>query len=374
MADGAHDHPHYNESLAAVHEENAALRLLVGALGVEMSDLTSRVTALETTTPPPPPPPPTPPSGTFLRPFSAASPWNTPAPAAGSLTDPRTVQIRTADPVSGATGINITRYSLPNYEAKITDPLVTVVDVAHGNLTVQIRVPANAVPAAGTDSNMAILQPDGWLYDLWVARWNGTARIDTQRLGRCRIDGTGCGPAVRFNGQLVPAGIRAAGCSWLGGMIRKHEIDAGVIPHALALSLPGKWLRYDPPPMYGEGSGEHLWGERGETTGPVGYGNYRGYVAPATEQDHGSAWGDYTIGAGIPMGTRFVLPKTFDISTLNPQARMMAKAAQDYGVFIIDKTDKTTWSMFYAEPAATNFAPWTNGDLTKIRQNLVVAA
>jgi hypothetical protein len=393
MPDGAHSHASYDEAFAAVNRrlDTNERDLADAEVGFEL--LVARLAAVEELvlngTPPPPPPDPDPEpepepvppvagiEALFLKPFPNG-PWYDRAPTIlEPVSGPRTQAMR-KDP-AGDTGINVTRGSVKVYLAKLSDPLISIVDVKHSNLTVQVRVPVGAVPDVGSDGCMWIAQPDGTYVDLWIAKWVNPTRIDTMRLGRGRLDGPGMGPAVRdpATGEFVPAGVRATGGPWPAGMIRRHEIEAGVIPHAIPIALPVERMLYTSS-HYGENSGEHIYGVRGEQSGPVGFGNQRGYVSPATEQDWNGRW---VYKGPIPMGQRFVIPRSVDLASLglNPAALMLAKAAQDYGVVVCDTTQGgDLWVTFYAEndPALNAWAgqAYANRQLATIRRALVAVA
>jgi hypothetical protein len=220
---------------------------------------------------------------------------------------------------------------------------------------------------------------------MWVARWAATSRLETLRYAECRIDGPGWGPAVldAATGVWVPCGHRAAGFPWLAMLPRRHEITAGVIPHAIPIALPTNRMLYRPS-HWGESSGEHTIGEGSRPDGLSvgadgvtrggGYGNQQGYVAPATEQDWDARW---VYKGPIPMGQRFVIPKSTNLASLglNPAALMLAKAAQDYGVIVCDTTGGgDLWATFYAEagvPSSWTEQAYANRQLATIRRALV---
>lgn len=343
MADGAHDHPHYDEALAAVNEKNAALRLLVGALGVEMSDLASRVTALETAG-----------TGTIDRPFVASSRWNTPITTPPATNSDLTGYWR-AFPMTA--WINCERYSIPIYVATDTDPIVAITTKYEG--VKSCRIPVSAAPAAGTDANMTIFQPDGTVWDVWTCKWVEVGK--TMTAGRAEFTnyrtGDGFGPQ---------AGTRAAGCAASGGLIREADIIAGKIDHGLAVATPADMM------LYTGGS----WGY--DTNG---YATVKGYIPPATEQDSNGQW---IYKGRLPMGTRLYLPASFDLTGLNASERMIADALIRYGAYVVDTTGANGGVVFYAEPAInTNQKPWLTAaygtswgaqGLNRIRQQLVVAA
>ena len=293
-----------------------------------------------------------------LWPFSTTSPWNTPIGSGvryESASDPRTQTVRNYPTDAW---MNVDQYSVPVYRATTADPLVTLSDVVHGG-SWQVRMPTSASAAAGTDANMAVIQPDGRSVDLWQAVRTSATTMSAQSVAFASITGSGLGPK---------AGIRASGLSSLGGLIRKWEVDPsdpsytdGVIRHALAMSVTPEMLQYT--------SGTAGYDAQG-------YGTERGYVWPATSQDWGS---QYRYKGNLPMGSLLVIPKSVDLNSLGLDAQTMkiAKAMQDYGGYVVDAAGSFNW---YAEPTLTgsNFqnsvvgAPdWAAG-LRKIRSVLVV--
>jgi hypothetical protein len=102
-----------------------------------------------------------------------------------------------------------------------------------------------------------------------------------------------------------------------------NELKAGVISHALAMNIP--WAR---PKVYS-------W--------------------PAQRTD-----GKSTDPNAIPEGARFRLDPQLDIDKLNlpPMTRMMAKAAQRYGIIVRDQTGHAI-SFFAENPAQYVTNPYT---------------
>jgi hypothetical protein len=114
---------------------------------------------------------------------------------------------------------------------------------------------------------------------------------------------------------MLPAGLRqfgpGTGLPLLGGLIRAEELRRGRIDHALAMAIPAAR------------AADWSW--------------------PAQRTD-----GSSTDRNAIPAGTRFRLDPRLDIDglTLPPVIRMMAKAAQRYGMIVRDQAAGVT---FYAE-------------------------
>ncbi len=304
-----------------------------------------------------------------LWPFASDSPWNTPIgsgaaleAASGRLTSMiRSTSIRAQDGSSTmnlVTWVNADQYSHPVYTATNSDPVATITQTWDGPVTA--RVPANASPAAGTDRHLHVIQPDGRT----IIEMFDVTRVSATSLTAGRIE-----VVDLFSSGLGPDnGTRAYGGSAVGGLIRRWEVDPtdprytdGVIRHAIAIALPAGMLRY---------SG----GNAGYDAN--GFGTAAGYVWPATEQDYDSPWSYY---GSIPMGQLFTIPKSVNIDALGltPSARAVAKAMQDYGAYVTDRTGPSTVAL-YVEPTVSStwvsevVGPnWTGSQLTAIRKTLV---
>jgi hypothetical protein len=182
----------------------------------------------------------------------------------------------------------------------------------------QVPIPADAVPAGGTDGQLSIYSPSSdQLWEFWKAKRDGSTwsacwggRIDKVSTSQGRFPGT--------------YGASASGLAVSGGTIGIKDVQAGAIEHAVALSLPRMGKGYSYPASRGDG-----W-----TTGTD----------------------------SIPTGTRLRLPASVDVDALglNPVAAMVAKAAQKYG-FIVTDTGGCT-SVVAESPAAsiaaTGVDPW----------------
>lgn len=322
-------------------------------------------------TPTTPAPVPSAPVGTrnvSLWPFASTSPWNTPIGSGAALESPSgplTSMLRRSSLPSKdgswssniTTWLNSTQWSHQIVWATASDPLVTLTSP---DPTMQVRIPASAQPAAGGDSHLHVVQPDGkTLIEMWLAQKASNTSWSAGRVEVVDLTGSGLGP---------DNGVRAYGGSAIGGLIRKWEVDPsdpnytdGVIRHAVAIALPSGMLRY---------SG----GNAGYDAN--GYGTARGYVWPATEQDYDSPWSYY---GNIPMGTLFTIPKSVNIDSLGlaPSARALAKAIQDYGAYVTDRVGDGTVA-FYSEPTVPSswanelIGPsWSATYLKTIRQNMV---
>jgi hypothetical protein len=281
-----------------------------------------------------------------LTPFAEDSVWRLPVDdqsLAGTYvdqvaTDALHVGTRTgpADEVgSVGTWVNAEQYSFPVVQADTCDPVVSIEEASPDEdiSGVEIHIPAAADPAEGTDSHLLVLQPDGTT----VVELFGAEKLDDKhwKVGRVEIvdlTGSGTGP---------DNGARAYGGPALAGLIRDWEIDPddesyvdGVIRHPLAIAIPSSMLLY-------------AGGDPGYDA--EGYSTMQGYVPPATEQDFDAPFSYYGV---IPMGARIVLPRSVDVDGLglSPELTAIARALQDYGGYVVDRSDGAV--IFYAEQSA----------------------
>jgi hypothetical protein len=243
--------------------------------------------------------------------FAPGSFWNTPlssqapiAPDSESLVADLQAQVTR----EGA-WINTYQYSVPVYTVPASQPTVKVqLDSGYTPLQTDfaaVPLPSDARPAPGADAHLSVFQPstdtlwDFWKLtraaDGWHARWGGKMRNVSRDAGYFPD----------------PVGATGSGLPLLGGLIRIDELRTGVIDHALALGIP-------------EVKAEE-------------------YVWPAQRTDGAS-----TNPQAIPEGTRFRLDTKLDVNALGlpPVARLMALAAQRYGIVVRDVAGAVT---FYSE-------------------------
>ncbi|MFL5867957.1 MAG: hypothetical protein ACJ766_12745 [Thermoleophilaceae bacterium] len=261
------------------------------------------------------------PTVTPARPFSPDSFWNAPL-GSGAPIDPDSPglvadlvdQVRRYGP-----WINTYQYSSPVYRVPAGQPRVKVIlDTRYAPLQegfASVPLPANAQPARGNDRHLVVWQPSTdsmWeffklqhLADGWHARWGG------------RMTGVSRNPGY----FPAPTGATATGLPLLGGLITLDEMKQGHIDHALDICL----VR----------TRQSFWSWPAQRTD--------GWIASA---------------AAIPEGTRFRLDPALDLSRLRlPRVtRMIAEAAQRYGIVVRDKGGAVS---FYAEdPVPTGSNPY----------------
>ncbi len=156
------------------------------------------------------------------------------------------------------------------------------------------RLPVGACPSPDTDALMAVIQPDGWVLDMYNGVVVSGNRVVSSMASwiDARGDGTGW-----WNGR------RASMLPSFAGLIRKGEINGGRIPHALAMLVPTTLLA-------------------------------KAYRWPAYTIDRNSG---YT--GTLPMGSLLAIPANVNLATLGLSSRglILARAMQDYGAYVVDR-------------------------------------
>jgi hypothetical protein len=178
------------------------------------------------------------------RPFSPSSPFNTPVgrhPKVATHSAQIVQRLVSWGPpgpsYAGASGTSAD-WSHPLYFARASDPRYRIHQTGWVNRDIEgrhIYIPRRARPAGGGDGSFTVVQPDGWEYDFYRAkkpsRHGRTFTADFGRRGRWHGSGLGTsrGPSR--------GGITAAGFSNQAGVIRVSEMRAGVINHALFMTV-----------------------------------------------------------------------------------------------------------------------------------------
>ncbi len=263
---------------------------------------------------------------THFRFFSDHSFWNEPVER-GAAVDPGSAGLvshlaeEAFTEVGAKTGPFITTspYGVPIYRVPASQPTVRV-ELHGGNPEPALQaafdavpLPPEAVPSAGSDGHLVLWQPHSdslWEFFRlrltrkgWRASWGGA------------MNDVAASPGV-YNRRVWPGsepwwGASASSLSIAGGLITFEDLEAGEINHALAISLP----------------------------------DVRGgaYASPARRSD-----GSSSDPLSLPEGAHLQLDPNFDLSKvpLPPLTRMIAKAAQKYGIFVRDGAGDVT---FYAQ-------------------------
>jgi len=178
-----------------------------------------------------------------------------------------------------------------------------------------IRVPPAAQPAQGTDGHLNIIdETHRWVSELYAVQILPNGDLSTVGYNKNDLRGPG-GGFDRWHGSV------AAGTSGLGGMIRKGELTQGTanlqsgIRHALQGVIYSQMLNRNAP-------------------------GGRAFVWPASSADTRALQGiGYTTSGILYMGSLLAIPPWVNLDQLgitDPQAMEVARALQDYGVYIVD--------------------------------------
>lgn len=266
--------------------------------------------------------------------FAAGSFWNRRLPRRTALAADSAALVRNFNEqihnAYGTVDINTTSYSAPVYVVNRYVRSVRVGVVGCGNLPAdtaaagdlrRVPIPAGALPAAGTDHDLVILQPStGREWELWEAHHSAT--------GWTACNGGELHDVTRSDGVFpAPTGVSASGMSILAGMIRLSDLRAGRIDHALNVAVP--------------------WTAR-----------YPSRVAPADRTD---GWS--TALDAIPEGTRYRLAPWVDVAALHLTrlGEMVARALQQYGMVVSDTAGAVSFQGQDPVPltASGRRNPWT---------------
>lgn len=237
--------------------------------------------------------------------------------------------------------LNSAPLSVPLYFVTYKDPFVEITKTAEpaspvtAELAKGINIPKNFQADGGGDGHAYIINlSSGKRYGFWKLKLNVTnnhwectsASIGDNAQGS---DGT----TDKIGGWWNSA--TASHIDLGAGLIRKIDVEAGVIPHAISFSASQKTTsRWDR------------------------------FVYPARSSDGAS-----TEANSVPMGTRFRFPSGVVIkSTWTPMTKMLVTAVRDYGMILRDTTG-LNGVVIYAENCTqygmtTNdsfFDPYLNG-------------
>jgi hypothetical protein len=289
------------------------------------------------------------------------SPWNIPIHNSATYLAPsgsnQTVNLRGIG--THTPSINRASFSITVYYAQATDPLWTVTvhaanwdpNWSFADYTVNVRIPAGATPSVG-EPVWVIMDPDG-------VHWHEMFFVDNVVDSvSCRTgfyhynDGTYNGLATGINPQDA-TGPRAYHGSMIGGLIRGYDETQGVIKHALAISCSTDQLLVT-------GGTESLC---------------TGWVWPAYAQDSTSCSTNLYTGLN-PVGTLAAIPPSVNVETdlgiSTAAGKMVAHAAQDYGVYIVDRCG-SPFTLFYGEFPGLS-STWTSQFLSNYGPDRVIHA
>lgn len=258
--------------------------------------------------------------------FSKTSFWNTPIPPNAPIDgeSDRLIAMLETEPTKHNFVINIDKWTIPVYEVSDTTPRYKVLPSAltegqkkgwkterthfgHGVsfAAEAVPIPYSASPDKEQDHHMALVDYKNRIaWDMWglTKRPDGSWISNTGM--KYSIDGDGTfvndaiqpndGESVHFHGPS-----RAAGVPAIAGLIMYNEVMAGEIKHKLAAC--------------------------------TRFSAYKKFTYPAI-------WTDGFARNGLPEGSVLQLDPDLDLSKFNllPGELVVAKAAQKYGIVIVD--------------------------------------
>lgn len=177
-------------------------------------------------------------------------------------------------------------------------------------------VPGECGENADQDNHMIILDlTTRCEYDFWQARKKADGTWEASWGNRIEMDGSG----VYANGLST----RGSGFAFLGGLIWPDELKAGQINHALVFNYP-----------------------KTKSGGPV---------SPATASDGVSESQD-----AIPEGARLQLNPDLNLDSLplEPYEKTVAKALQEYGMWLVDTGGSSGIGLYAVDPRSVQGNPY----------------
>jgi len=278
------------------------------------------------------------------RPFDDTSPWNTPIAADASIDPDSGSLVSDLASIPGQTTlwINIQQYSVPVYWVDSTTTAEQTVSASLGGTgfrtgaasdsvsagTGLAPIPSGAMPAAGTDKHLCIV--DRTAHTEW-GFWDADDSTGSWTAGEAStmdLSGSGVRPPTAMSPWWAGQGPRACGYPLIAGLITTGDIQAGTIRHALVFAYPHIESRY--------------------------------YVPPASSAQGTTS--EALPTRGIPCGGHLQLDPSLNVTSLGLSSGglMIARALQTYGAFVGDFSGAVN---FYADASPTAQAFWSTGTL-----------
>ncbi len=248
------------------------------------------------------------------RPYDPLSPWNTPIPAKPSLMKGSAAFVQAIADNGLPLTSDVDQYTIAVYTTGADTPLRTIklsgwfssydagdnsrVGYGFAPTISAVPIPRDASPAAGSDGQMVFWDPrTGVEYGFWRFTKDAAGNYTAQNGYRYHT-------VAGYHGRFADGKAgRGAGLPYLAGLVRPCEFAQGRIEHALAFA-------YKSPS--------------------------RSFVYPASKSD-----GLGVLGVDIPEGARLQLDPAlgeadFDRWGLSREARVVARALQTYGMYVVD--------------------------------------
>lgn len=247
--------------------------------------------------------------GPYASPFGVASPWRQEIPPDAAV-DPNSAAMIAAVQAEPALNANLVEYGIPIYRADEGTPTYSVecTRVDYGICPFAgwpVAIPLEAEPNSGSDGVLvSVDEASGIVFEFWRAARRGDGWT-TSFAAVNSLHGSGWGGAAT-----------GSGASRLGGVVRVAEIEAGEIPHALALQSNNACPTFRPPALKSDGT---------------------------------SMRADC-----LPEGARLQLDPSLDLTALNlsPGERAVATAMQRFGGYLMDVADTPLSASFELDSQA----------------------
>jgi hypothetical protein len=242
-----------------------------------------------------------------------------------------------SSPYGASLDINMNGWSVPLYWADAGTPRVPVKAAVGGfgwmgwPATIDMPIPPGASPDPQADGHMLVIdnaRTTEWgCYAMGYSAGRSPA-WQAQVCATADLRGSGVRPPEPdANPWYTAHGPRACGFPLVAGLIRKDEVQAGAIDHALVVAYPGLMARR--------------------------------FMSPAST---GSSMGVGSGDPGLPCGARIQLDPSLDVTSLglSPAGVLVARALQIYGAYVGDYSGALS---LYAENAPDALAYWRSGVL-----------
>lgn len=246
------------------------------------------------------------------RAFKATSPWNLPLPADAPI-DVDSARFIADAKVHSDSFLKLTMgsFALPTYFASVSDPIQTITD-SHGR-TVTLHVPTSATPMNSNDAEFNVYdRAMNVCVGFHRAKRDAAGKITAEGLDRWHLNSNGLhrdlpqsDDAYNVGHRGSPAPLRA---------IRLDEVQAGLIAHRLAA---------------------YWW-----ATAPQSYFPMAGYESGK--------------GGIVPEGMLLRVKRSVDLTrrfTPSSAPYVIAKAFQDYGLYVSDNSGSGSRVKVQATPA-----------------------
>lgn len=162
------------------------------------------------------------------------------------------------------------------------------------------HVANDALPAPGPDGHMAVMQPDKTVLETYGTIVLSTGQIIALSYSVSDLHSLGDGYQNGQTASMIPSYL---------GVIDDSEITAGKIDHAMAITLPARFL-----------------------TTQIAY--------PAFAYDRNALTQTPPYSGPLPMGARLAIPAKLDLNDLHlrsPAGQAIAAAAQQHGFIVVDR-------------------------------------